>query len=82
MGDFVRVEEVVALYERPCGCDEIALHPNYIPHGCMYFARTPMWHDMDLFECRLCGAVWTQLDAKPESDRWWQEQFGIEPRKD
>ena len=64
--DFAAVDACITLYEKPCGCNPI--HSNYIPDGCWHYARYGS-NDMDLFECRQCGAVWTYLDAKSEVDR-------------
>ena len=63
---FVRVDECIVLYERPCGC--VGRHPNYVPDGCYFYAYTSTGSKWDLIECRLCGAVWTMFDAKPDGD--------------
>lgn len=62
---FKWVEEAIPMYPKPCGCtggDEDGRLNHYIPNGVMAYSYGWPWPEMDLAECRLCGAVWTQYD--------------------
>lgn len=55
--------ESIMLYEHPCGCPPAG---HSLRLGAIYWRRPTKARAWDLIECRQCGAVWTQFDARPD----------------